>query len=70
MIKKKGEIINFWTWFDKKHGSFLKKLIEEKKKKRINDFVFYEIIRYPPNSNPPRHNKEPLKLIFNQEVID
>ena len=67
--KKKKKIINFWTWFDKNYSSFIDKLIEDEKKKIIEDFVYYELIRYPPNSNPPRHHDEPLKLIFTREVM-
>lgn len=67
--KEKGKIINFWTWFEKNYGSVLKKIKYEEKNNISNDVYIYQIIKYPPNSNPSKNNKEQLKLNFNQEIM-
>ena len=67
--KEKGKTINFWTWFEKNYGSLYKRIIDEEEEKKRNDVYIYQILKYPPNSNPPRHNIEQLKLIFNQEIM-
>ena len=63
--EEKEKIINFWTWFDKKFRSFLRILADEEEE--LNEVYIYQIIRYPPKSNPSRHNREQLRLIFNEE---